>query len=1480
MRKKREQQKQAAAAKAEIEKNNTSGDNKILNILSNTENQRLVNNLLGIGKTLGLTGKQNTIAPLPPPPPPPPPPETTNSNNQTAGITQGMQQALMQVNMMRSNATSSWSNQQWGMQYNSTMQTPGYSNVQAMPLASFGHVPSQMMPSNFAQPPPSLLNVIPNFSQPPPNFHSNDSSQSQNVRAPGPACNMQDKPSFGSFVQPTADMRFMHPNDRSAHNFDEQSNFRKGEQERFGRENSNLKLNEQQKQFRSTDALGMRNDSYNDRMPEAQSFRKDDRNDFGDNQLNAQNNFNSSNDRLGLGGRADTDRFSGGSNRLGSMGNERLMSGNDQFAPTNDRFGPGSERFGLDSDRFRSVMDRPGIDKGRLGAGNDRFGLGNDRFGVGNDRFGVGNARVGPDNDRFGPGIDRFGPGNDRFGLANDRFGSNDRFPVSSTDRTGLGTDSKDRFPSDNDRFTLNNEHFGRSDRFGRDCFEFKDSADHRRDNFGNNSRSFNRDNQFSPPNELSPELKKLMEKRKAAVDVFKPSFLDSEKTSTVGSLSESFKKITGESLFKSSFDLGQKNVSLHGSGNFPNSGLISNFQPHSFSDIGHASSSTYSLRNLSFNIRDNESSTFRGQQENFIKDSHNPNAEYGKKLEKDLESRQSHQSQLVNMQIETPIKNVVSTVDASQKNNIEDVKNEIKSTQANELENNIIQKDFSISEEGLSKKGNNKDENKLDNNDSLQQDGKDRDIDQMQSNNEKKDDSNNDNSKLFKKSESLPFMGDNDPPPEDLNIEPPPELPNLASISTDTAINNESFNPNRTSDEKFDGKTLVASQFDVQIGPKKTEFKSNVTFGPRNSTGFGPTDSMFPVVSGSNVSQLQAPTDIRLLPQGSNDAQFGPDGPFDERFNLKRASDENYDARNRNDEQIGGIRGVNQTGQLGSQDSMNERFGSRSFNDNKFVPGGSIDRQMGPPFALKNSGPFEARNNDMQFAPRVPTGRFDSRVLPEGGPKVSPDGPRGLRGPNDIPLGIQRSTEASFRNEAPFDKRPFDNSGSCGFPGDRRVSEGPSGSRIFNDSTLSSRAPSDMFLPKDNMFGSRAVNDNRYNDTHFGPSNSFVTKRSIDDSNNPAWGVGDGNSFRNRDYMHKDSYLRKEQFEDNSPAKIGRFDSSKPEEFNKSYFDRSIEMNMRKDNANDGRRIPYDPYKKDLDENVSRSGYGINDTWKQNRFSNVDQRPDDNQRNIDKNMPATFDERLRLERNMIESKIGDYKSGYVESSTGSDFQSKYGSNLFMKRPLDGRQFPLRGNQEFCVQRQFNYNHGEIDKKYVEHVPAKVIDYAHMSRSSIMDRLSPVQCFDYGHGDLKPVVPDCEQQPKKDFRNWVENEQNLKEYTEKMKNYEKYATDYDIQRPKDHNKRKDSNWPLNNKKFDRDKKEKEDYKERIHNTEERDFGNDQNNRYQSDKNTYKGNPTLFIKTLQSYFTIFVCCVNKRMTVRVYSDCVDIYKYII
>lgn len=198
MRKKREQQKQTvtATAKTEIEKNkNVTGDNKIMDILSSTENQGLINNLLGIGKTLGLTGKQNVSSPIPPLPPPPPPPKDTSSNQHL--VTQEVQQQTSQMNMIKPTVAPSWSNQQQWLpqQYNPRVNVPRYGpelpGTDTISTTQANISLSQISP-DFTQPPPTLPNTAAqNCPQLSSNFSNNDRSKLQIERV-----NERDGPAY------------------------------------------------------------------------------------------------------------------------------------------------------------------------------------------------------------------------------------------------------------------------------------------------------------------------------------------------------------------------------------------------------------------------------------------------------------------------------------------------------------------------------------------------------------------------------------------------------------------------------------------------------------------------------------------------------------------------------------------------------------------------------------------------------------------------------------------------------------------------------------------------------------------------------------------------------------------------------------------------------------------------------------------------------------------------------------------------------------------------------------------------------------------------------------------------------------------------------------------------------------------------------------------------------------------------------------
>ncbi|XP_076621042.1 uncharacterized protein LOC143341767 isoform X1 [Colletes latitarsis] len=1360
MRRKREQQKQATT-KTEVDKNkHLPGDDKIMNILSSTENQGLINNLLGIGKTLGLTGKQNTN--VPPPPPPPPATETTASNVQTTTMSSSSQATsqstsqLPVMNMISSNIMSSspWNSQQWPSQYNAGANLSNFPNFQSMtgvPPPPFGAPSTQMPPPNFTQPPPNFPNV-PNFSQPPPGFANNDTRQSNNLRSQV-SLNVRGRSPFGSNNGAGPDGNLAHSD-------------RLSQAGSMGHPN-NLSINESNRQkdsvpldqFRSNDLFGQRNDNYklnDDRVLENEQFIREDRNypEQGSNQFSQQKmNFN--NDRFALG----SDRFGQGNNRFGSV---------------NDRFGPGNDRFGL---------------------GNDRSELGNDRFGSGDNRFG---------NDRFGPGVDRIGSGTES---VSDRFGSNDRFSTNI-----------EQFGPGGDRFNRNNL----------DRFDQKDVGDNRRDGFPNIPRSFSRSNQFEPPDKLAPELKKLMEKRRAALDVFKPSFLDSDKSIGVGSLSESFKKITGDSPFMKS-SIGNNNFGPRVSSNFGPGGLgnfrmSGDFKPPGNSEFGSRCSAGIG-RNNSFDSRDGGTVSFRGPTSSpqQVQDSVNtdPRSEMIINLRTDTDTHNENkgESAIVVEQAE------VTNLNLNEQN--------IDSTLKDCPENYPVQNEIPLLETSTWMEAQFPEDNSMrkDTNDTKENENEQGTRSVISEATERKSDPSNNYTDINKKTDVLPFMGENDPKPEDLNMEPPPEFPNLGLVSTN--VNESIIDPLRRIGDSYDAKEPSAKpfsndpecsdpreNFDSSFSSRGMQCRPNAPFsGPR-----GANDSRFPVFEPRDLisfnssdpnSYLLGPctlTDGQLGSRGSTDGQFGSRGPNDGQFRLRGPNDGQFAPRRVSDSQFGSrvindgqfcLRSAND-GLFGPRGPVDSQFGIKGPNSGQFGPRGSNVGQFGPRY----DGQFALRRlNDGQFGSQGPTNRqfgpgrsadvpFDNRGSGDMqfAPRGLNEGQLKFSGPNDRFSGLRRN-EVSYQrspiglkgtNDGQFSSR-F-NEKQCGI-----TVEGRFGSQGSSDMSFGSRGPIGGG-PNDASFGSRGPTDRQFDVRGIG---EFRPRGQIDNSLCPkareASGIGDPE-------VHGDG---------------GAFETN-----DQNQLEQNVQQGQFNSSENSGWKQPYSKNSfGDIDQrSVQDFCYGENPLPPQNEIlsqgvaSNIERRSPLNTNKS--NVPDK-----RTEKGITDLTSGDCKIGYGESSSGCDY-GKFGSpNMHKKRSLDNRQpqIMLPVVKEFCIEKQFNYNHGgaTADKKFVEHIPAKVIDYAHTSRTSIQDHLTPVQCFDYGHGNLKPLVPDHVVYPKKDFRNWEENEQNLKDYTEKMRRYEHYSRKTDSTRFRDYSQRRDNEELIINKKSERERREREDYKERT-----------------------------------------------------------------
>ncbi|XP_012284876.1 collagen alpha-1(VII) chain isoform X2 [Orussus abietinus] len=1689
MRRKREQQKQAAA-RAEAEKNkNLPGGDKILNILSSTENQGLLNNLLGIGKTLGLTGKQDiSVAP-------PPPPDTTTvtghsssmSTTSTAQMTSiPAQPMISQVPTMSTRSVvhdvgQTWGAQPWNVPYNAGMTMNNFAPFQQMtsmppppismsqtqlsqlsplPPTNFSQPPPNMStappsmsgmpnvstmppnmstmppnmampnmanppPSGMSNPPPNMANPPPNFSQPPPGFGGSDMSKNKAQNSatrppPGDGNYGMNKESFHG-----ADGRFGQgersgPGNQFAPGSDnygrggQAGNFgpddRGGPRSQFGPGNEQFGRDQGRdfgpsERFRQSD--GFERQSRNEQFNRDESFAPGNKADFGNNQFG----------RDGNRGGQDKDNFNP-SERFGS-GSGPGFPAKDQSGPGNDRFGP-NDRFGS-GDRF-GPNDKFNQPNERFGSDNDRFGQGDEN--AGQDNFGSG-SRFGNSGDRFGPGSDRFGQGGDRFGPGSDRFGSGGNF--------GPGSENDDRFGSG--RFEK-----GNSDRF--------DSGDARRGNFGNSSRGFGR-GQFDFSDEVAPELKKLMEKRRTAMDAFKPrgSFLSSDPKLDVGSLSESFKKITGDSPFlsrpsnESSTSRGPENFGSRGPGfgaefgprgasNFgprgppdfgprgPNFGPRGpsdfrprgpgDFSPRGPSDFGPRGPGDFGPRGPSdfgprgpgdfgprgppdFGPRGPNHFSPRGpgnfgprgpsdfgphgpgdsgplaasgpanpetvgpeqipscnsaQEEISMRQPGDPNQrpleEAKMPTEAFLEGPQGPGE--TNMEAQGNIETGAARDNEkrgqasgiAQREGIDFARDINLDEDPNSVQNHVpplemppwMDPQFPEIPQVKPIEGPNQGPGEA----LEKQSG-------PQGNSEKTDGSSGTANLDVKvdapneKSDALPFMGENDPKPEDLNMEPPPDLPNLGPMvsgpneppfqNSELGKGESPFKERDPDQQREDGRQLE----EFNSGPRDMQFRPMGPTGPR-----GPLDGRFPPFGprgpndgpfGSARFGFPGPNEGPFGPRGPNDRLFGPRGPQDGSFGSRGPNDGPFGSRGPRNGPFGprgfndgpfGTRGPgDRFGLRGPNDgsfrfkSPDVSFGSRGPNSGPFGSRGPNDRPFAPHFGPRgpNDEPFGHRGpEDEPFGPRGPIDRPDSQKLREpfeGGPDVGPrdpnasqgpnnrpqgpaadsvnilrdpehgkgvsqdgnaeielrdnsdgalDGPHVPRGPNDGPPGPRGSRDASPMVRGPNDEAPgprdpgdgpFTPRGpSDGSPGLRgptdgpfafRGSNGPFAPRGLNDAPFAPRDSKDPLLrgPTEGPFGPRGFNEGPFNrgdgpfglrsfkDAPFGPRGSdFGPRGSFRVPFGPQ-GPRDGGPFGPRggpmgQFGPRPPFgLRSpigEEFRPRGPpdGDIGPKTSNEgpPQSGIPSLmglkFDVPGSMDQGKefdpgkstDRTSSPVRSPFAPDGPDrrpggpgpggpFDQRQQPFGPGGTE-WRKslphNKFGDSDQR-----QNFDPIGPGEGD----LHPPPVQD-VGRVPFGENRSSLSGPIDDRLGPPKDRPRfggPMSGPFTRRNGNvhpgfrrppiHEFCIEKQFNYNHGGTASECMddEHVPTKVIDYAHVPKTTVQDYATPAQCFDYGHGNLKPVVPEHEVSPQQDFRNWEETEQNLKEYSEKMRTYER-----------------------------------------------------------------------------------------------------------
>ncbi|XP_063978325.1 uncharacterized protein LOC135163087 isoform X2 [Diachasmimorpha longicaudata] len=1443
MRKKREAQR----AKLEAEKKkNMAGGEKILNILSSSENQGLLNNLLGIGKTLGLTGKDQSgelpQAPILPTP-----------ATQPQMTTQGQTAPLLPI--MPDMSQSPWPNQSWSGQYNmgNNAPVPGFGSFPQPPPTLSLNNPPPMLPTMTGFNQPNAVNTGVSFSQPPPGFNPGFTGMNSQMNPN----NSRD----GSRGQGR------HEDGPSNLNQDLRDN---NQQNRF----NDRGPNDQYRGYDQFDRDGPRG------MNSGRMNQGDGRGDF-------------SNDRFDRGGR---NFGSGGRNDFRPDSYAPQDRFNDQKAKDQDRFGSNRGPYGSNFDR--GPQDRFGGD-GRFNSGNDQFNSGSNRFNDDKERFG-GNRSMS--DDRSMPG-DRLGPNGNRFN----------------------SLDGNDR-----------------------------------RDNFGPNSRNFGKNDRFDAPPEISPELKALMEKRRAAQDVFKPSnsFLNSEKTvNTFESLGESFRKITGDTPFLSrdrsgdrgrmsphgpssrsgpfggGSNIGPGQVPLSRSGPFgggpnnsgpdhgltsrsgpfgggpnsgpdqapssrfgsfpggpnngcgsfgagpnsgpdhgpPNSGQFSG-GPDSGPDHGASSRQDHgpfprpSPFGPGFNSGPEYGLSSRpgrfGPGPNNGPD-HGPSSRpglfgpgpntgldqspsrpslFGSGPNRGLDHGPSSRPGLFGAGPNSGPDNCPSsrpglfgpgpnngpdngpssrpglfgpgpnsgpdncpssrpglfgpgpnsgpdTVPASrpglfgaESNSRPDQspssRSPVLSGELNSGSDNKFRDDFCSRGDDTFRPRETDNDDARDRGpgefdsgdtgsrpkdfgsqgDNLGAQGEppaslatsSQDVPPLEvppwidpnimkspiepsdgNTNVKKtpDDSigpdPNEQDKPFvnpaatsspiaepltKKSEGLPFMGENDPKPEDLNMEPPPELPDLGPVKQTDHMSRDMPTESNPSGNSFD---LPGTFFNGSFGGSGS-FGNRGMSGPGGRQGpeehlRGPNDPPFGMRNmGDPKFPLRGPHDNNFGPQ-QNPGAFGPDGT-DGRFR-------------------------NESGDFGPRKS-NLPFGSRD-NDG-FGPKVNAPFDFGGRTLNPQSGPRDTDNFGPRGPPPFGPGDRDN-FGPRGPPPFGP-GDRenfGLRGPNSQ-FG-PRDGDLGPRN-LPFGCRDGDNFGSRGGNNSFRLGDDSFTPRGLN---LGPRPP-DL-----HNFGLRKPHDMR--DRPFGsdnfmprPLDNFGPPRGGSDSNfqptdNDPRGPVPLMSVNGLMSQARDSRMGAM----NRDRPCDRFRDEMSQPFNKSM------ENLRPPIG--GPML--NPRDVDIRPNLSKL--------------ETDREPQDSQGPLNRD-DGPF------------SRSGDITSsgrpaplvqrGFNEPAQDTP-RNTFSRRIDQIQPGNPRDGPIR---EFCAEKQFNYNHGGgvPDQVFNEYVPSKVIDYGHIKKPMQQDYVTPAQCFDYSHGKFKLTAPDHEIFPKLDFKHWVENDHNLREYDEGMRAYE------------------------------------------------------------------------------------------------------------
>ncbi|XP_044009212.1 uncharacterized protein LOC122853052 isoform X2 [Aphidius gifuensis] len=1270
MRKKREAQR--AKAEAEKKKNLQGGEN-ILNILSTTENAGLLNNLLGIGKTLGLTGKEAENKQSTQQQQQQQPAATTTTTTTTEA---NMQNTPMGISGVPPTMTSdmnqhAWAAQQWAAQYNMVnMSMPAYSTFQTPMVPPPIVPPSTGIQQNtnvadFNQPPP------PNFTQPPPGFpvnsmFNNNNSGLQDVK------NTQDqnKPPYQS------------DNDFSKSSYQKDTYDQSDNSNKF---NNQFDSDDRRRMSSSNDRYRGNNDSFNRDGP----GRMD--NDSGNNNNNRNNN-NFSNDRYNNQRDRSQNRDFGGNNR-GNFGNDNR---NDSF-DNRDNFGGNRS---MNDDHFNR-NDRNRFDEPSRFDEQNRFG--GDR----NDR----NFNRNRSNDRFGNDNNRFNndDNNDRFNMSSDRFGS-------SANKFDSGnSNQQDRWNKDNSNV---NRGSGRTSRF-----EQKQQND-----------------------DITPEIQKLMEKRRAAGDVFKPSFgnfstVDEPKNNAAGSLGETFRKIAGDPPFlpRERPDFGRKSPGRHSFGPGSDSNRFRGGDDDSQSrDVDSFRSSGPGNFRSSDNFSHSSPIVDNSRSRRSRTDDFRP-GNFGR----DMEHQDRFQSKIPPLEIPPWMDSQLMPSLLSGKNS------EFGGSQLSENTNKFSDRD-------TDDRKNKKDTDKLtpsllDSQNIIQP------------------------FDVPRKSDDLPFMGKNDPKPEDLNMEPPPELPNLGPIKPPPLLaRDDNILPfdNRSRDSlnnrpglletPFGNRSMppVVSQGTRELGPAFEVFNTRNNdlpvgnFGPRDA---GPGRDL-PFNFGARGPGSCGPRDLDDFgPRGLDN--FGPGGPdnFGPRGpdNFGPRGPDNFGPRGPDNF---GPRGLDNFGPRGPDDfgpCGPDNFGPRG--PDNFGPRGPDDfGPRGPnnfgPRGPDNFGPcgpddFGSRGPD-NFGPRGPDNfgpRGPDNFGPRGPDNFGPRGPDnfGPCGPDDFgPRGPDNFGPRGPDNFGPrgpddFGPRNLDNFGPRG-PDDI----GPRG--IDNFPPFGPRGPDNFNRQEPNNFGPCGPDNfgpRDFPDRPFGPPDvhplrgpdDLPLNRESNMSNNtpngPRGSIPSLLSFKIEPPPILPDALIDNNSMDRQPMRPRRDELDRP-----PIDINPVEKNVRPPLLPDPRDFPSHI---DLDRDIGRSPLLPNRGCDDRMFRRPDQSIISGKPPIDNILPPM------------------------------DYQD----NEFSRRP-DGhrREEPTRN---FCAGKQFDYNHGARAEVLDHYVPSKVIDYGHVRIPTMQDyRILPSQSFDYAHGTIKPIVPEHKIYPKIDFNYWLDNEHNVNEYNEGMRMYQ------------------------------------------------------------------------------------------------------------